>query len=252
MLHVLAFIYSLAGYAAFAASLGYLLAFLVGMPGIAPGPPGVNPLQATLINLSLLTGFALQHSVMARPAFKRRWTAIVPAAIERSTYVLISSAVTFLLCWWWQPLPGLAWSFESAGARVLWWTGLGSGLLVLFGSSFNIDHFDLLGVRQTWSAWRGLPATSPPFVVRGFYRVVRHPIYVGWLLLFWCTPVMRMDHLLMAAGMTVYVMLAIRLEERDLVAEHGSRYAAYQHHVPALLPRPRGVGASGNVGPKDA
>jgi methanethiol S-methyltransferase len=239
MFRVIAFLYSLAAYASFGLCLVYLLAFLLGVPGIAP-VPGERPLpQSLLVNLLLLTGFALQHSVMARPGFKRWWTSMVPAPIERSTYVLVSSAVTFVLCWAWQPLPGMLWSAESPAGQVLWWSGFTLGLVVLLGSSFHIDHFDLLGLRQTWSLLRGLPTSPQPFIVRGLYRLVRHPIYVGWLLLFWCTPQMRTDHLLLAAGMTVYVLVAIRLEERDLVAEHGRAYAAYRRRVPALVPRPR-------------
>lgn len=239
MLGIFAFLYSLAAYASFGLCLVYLLAFLLGVPGIAPGPPTRPPLQALLLNLLLLAVFALQHSVMARPGFKRWWTSLVPAPIERSTYVLVSSALTLALCWAWQPLPGTLWSAESLAGQALWWSGFALGLVVLLGSSFHIDHFDLLGLRQTWSLLRGLPMAPQPFLVRGLYRLVRHPIYVGWLLLFWCTPHMRTDHLLLAAGMTVYVLAAIRLEERDLVAEHGQLYTAYRRSVPALVPRPR-------------
>lgn len=239
MFGVFAFLYSLAAYASFGLCLAYLLAFLLGVPGIAPGPGTRPPPQALLLNLLLLAGFALQHSVMARPGFKRWWTSLVPAPIERSTYVLISSAITFLLCWAWQPLPGLLWSAESLAGQALWWSGFALGLVVLLGSSFHIDHFELLGLRQTWSLLRNLPTAPQPFLVRGLYRLVRHPIYVGWLLLFWCTPHMRTDQLLLAAGMTVYVLVAIRLEERDLVAEHGQLYTAYRHDVPALVPRAR-------------
>jgi methanethiol S-methyltransferase len=238
MLRMLAFAYSLSAYAAFGASLAWLLAFLAGVPGIAPGEARLPPVEAVLVNLLLLSGFALQHSLMARPGFKRRWTRLVPAPLERSTYVLVSSVVTFLLCWWWQPLPGVAWSAESLPARMLGWSGFVLGLVVLLGASFHIDHFELLGLRQTWSLLRRRASHPPPFLVRGLYRLVRHPIYTGWLLLFWCTPEMRTGQLMLAAGMTAYVLVAIRLEERDLVAEHGQRYRAYRRVVPALVPRP--------------
>jgi methanethiol S-methyltransferase len=241
MIRFLAFSYSLAAYASFGLCLLYLLAFLAGVPGVTPAPAEGPAGLALLINLSLLAGFALQHSVMARPAFKRWWTSIVPAPIERSTYVLVSSAVTFALCIAWQPLPGVLWSADSVAAQGLWWAGFALGLAVLLGASFHIDHFELLGLRQTWCLLRDKQASSPAFLVRGLYRLVRHPIYVGWLLLFWCAPVMHMDRLLLAAGMTVYVLAAIRLEERDLVAEHGIRYARYQREVPALVPRPVGA-----------
>jgi methanethiol S-methyltransferase len=252
MIRLLAFAYSLAAYAAFGLSLVYLLAFLAGVPGIAPGPAGGGAIPALLVDLGLLGLFGLQHSVMARPGFKRRWTRIVPAPVERSTYVLVSSALTLLLCWAWQPLPGVAWSAESLAGRGLWWTGFGAGLVVLLSASFHIDHFELLGLRQTWARLRGTAAAAPPFLVRGLYRLVRHPIYTGWLLLFWCTPHMRSDQLLLAAGMTAYVLVAIRFEERDLIAEHGGRYAAYRDSVPALLPRPRPQGAGGGLGRESA
>lgn len=241
MIRLLAFCYSLVAYAAFGLCLAYLLAFLIGVPGVAPGPAEGPVGPAILINVSLLAGFSLQHSVMARPGFKRWWTSLVPAPIERSTYVLVSSAVTFALCLGWQPLPGVWWSAGSVLAQGLWWAGFALGLAVLLGASFHIDHFDLLGLRQTWCLLRDRQASPPPFLVRGLYRLVRHPIYVGWLLLFWCTPVMRTDHLLLAAGMTVYVVAAIRLEERDLVVEHGRLYESYQRAVPALVPRPSGA-----------
>jgi methanethiol S-methyltransferase len=238
MLRVLAFAYSLLAYAAFGASLAWLLAFLAGVPGIAPGEALMPPAEAVLLNLLLLGGFALQHSLMARPGFKRRWTRLVPVPLERSTYVLVSSVVTFLLCWWWQPLPGILWSAESLPARVLGWSGFALGLVVLLAASFHIDHFELLGLRQTWALLRRRASRPPPFLVRGLYRLVRHPIYTGWLLLFWCTPTMPTGQLMLAVGMTAYVLVAMRLEERDLVAEHGQHYRAYRQAVPALLPGP--------------
>jgi protein-S-isoprenylcysteine O-methyltransferase Ste14 len=163
MIRLLAFLYSLAAYACFGLCLLYLLAFLAGVPGVTPRPAEGPAGPALLINFLLLAGFALQHSVMARPGFKRRWTSIVPAPIERSTYVLVSSAVTFVLCYAWQPLPGVLWSAESVAAQGLWWAGFALGLAVLLGASFHIDHFELLGLRQTWLALPerdGNPATS--------------------------------------------------------------------------------------------
>lgn len=248
MIRFLAFLYSLVAYASFGLCLLYLLAFLAGVPGVTPAPAEGSVGLALLINLALLAGFALQHSVMARPGFKRWWTSIVPAPIERSTYVLVSSAATFALCFAWEPLPGVLWAAESVAAQGLWWAGFVLGLGVLLGASFHIDHFELLGLRQTWSLLRDRQASSPAFLVRGLYRLVRHPIYVGWLLLFWCAPVMRTDRLLLAAGMTLYVLAAIQLEERDLEAEHGVLYTRYQREVPALVPRP--VGAVRRAGPE--
>lgn len=241
MLRRLAFAYSLLAYAGFGFSLLWLLAFLVDatlLPVTVNERPTAPSWLAAGLDLALIAAFGLQHSVMARPGFKRRWVRLVPQAIERSTYVLISSVVTILVCWWWQPLPAVIWSVESTLARTLWWAGFGAGLLVLFGASFHIDHFELLGLRQTWSALRGRRLVSSPFMIRGLYRLVRHPIYVGWLLIFWCTPHLSVGRLLLASGMTLYVLVALAFEERDLITAHGNDYLAYRKAVPALLPRP--------------
>jgi poly(3-hydroxybutyrate) depolymerase/protein-S-isoprenylcysteine O-methyltransferase Ste14 len=186
----------------------------------------------------LIALFAIQHSVMARHWFKRWWTRLVPAHLERSTYVLISSGVTLWLCVAWHPIPQAVWSAESIGSLILWWSAFAFGLLVLFVASFQIDHWELLGLRQTWVRLREIDSDTPSFTVRGLYRLVRHPIYLGWLLLFWIAPHMTIGHLLLAVGMTAYTLLAIRFEERDLIRAHGEQYVDYRGRIPALVPRP--------------
>jgi methanethiol S-methyltransferase len=231
--------FSLLAYAGFGASLLYLLAFLAGWAPNYWTAAGVQTVAVLAVagNLGLLFVFGAQHSVMARPAFKAWWTRWVPAAIERSVYVLVSSVLTALVCWYWLPLPWTVWAATSAAGLVAGWGVLVLGVVVLIASSFDIDHWGLLGVRQGWAALRGATPAAPAFLVRGFYRLVRHPIYVGWLLIFWGTPHMSGGRFVLAMGMTLYVLIAIRFEERDLIGELGEDYRAYRSQVPALVPR---------------
>jgi len=192
---------------------------------------------ALAVNLGLLGLFAMQHMAMARPAFKRRWTRIVPRPAERSTFVLFTCVILCLLYWQWRPLPGVVWSVEHAGLvlaleslAVLGWG------LVLF-ATFLIDHFHLFGLRQVVDFARGRPDAEPAFQVRSLYRYVRHPLYLGFFVAFWATPVMTWGHLLFAAGCTGFVLVAVRLEERDLKRVH-PEYEAYARVVPGILPRP--------------
>ena len=188
------------------------------------------------IDAGLLALFAVQHSVMARKWFKDWWTRIVPSPIERSTYVLCSSLALILLFWQWQPLGGVIWSVENpVGFFVL--RGLfafGWGLVLV--STFLINHFDLFGLRQVWLYLLGRSNKPMRFVTPGPYRMVRHPLYVGWLFAFWMTPVMTLAHLLFSVATTAYILLAIQFEERDLVREHGETYKAYRRSVPMLVP----------------
>jgi poly(3-hydroxybutyrate) depolymerase/protein-S-isoprenylcysteine O-methyltransferase Ste14 len=240
MYRLSAFGFGLLAYASFGLSLLYLLGFLLdleGFPVTVDRGPSTAAAVAGAIDVLLIVAFGLQHSIMARPGFKRVWTRVIPASIERSAYVLISSAATLLLCAAWQPIPQLVWTAGTGFASALWWSGFAAGGAVLIGASFQIDHFELLGLKQTWNALRGRSCPSPAFSVRGLYKLVRHPIYVGWLLLFWAAPRMTVGHLLLAVGMTVYVLVAMAFEERDLVEEHGEAYRTYRKRVPALLPR---------------
>ncbi|MHC5210672.1 MAG: methanethiol S-methyltransferase [Planctomycetota bacterium] len=189
------------------------------------------------IDTVLIALFGLQHSVMARPGFKRWWTRIVPAQIERSTYVLISCIVLVAMLLLWQPIGPLVWDVTHPVGRALLWGLFAAGWLMVPVVSLLINHFDLFGTRQVWLALKGKAYTQLPFRVPGIYRFVRHPLYVGWTLAFWVTPTMSVGHLLFAVGMTAYMLLAIPIEERDLVELHGEKYTRYRETVPALVPR---------------
>jgi len=220
--------------ATFLCAVGFIGNFAV--PRTLDGPPR-GPIGVGLaIDVGLLTLFAVQHSVMARRWFKERWTRIVPRPVERSTYVLFSSVALGLLFFLWQPLGGSVWVVEAPVARavVLGLFAFGWGL-VLF-CTFLINHFDLFGLRQVWLELLGRPYTPIAFATPGPYRLVRHPLYVGWLFAFWMTPTMTLSHLLFAVATTTYIVLAIQLEERDLLREHGSAYERYRRQVPMLVP----------------
>jgi protein-S-isoprenylcysteine O-methyltransferase Ste14 len=193
--------------------------------------------MAVITNILLMTLFGLQHSVMARPEFKDWWTRIVPQPIERSTFVLATNIVLITIFTQWQPITSVVWSVGGGGATILtaaFWIGW----LVVLASTFVINHFDLFGLRQVYLEFKGRDYTHLPFATRYFYRFVRHPLYLGFLIAMWMTPVMTVGHLLFAAGMTSYILIAIRLEERDLVRFLGSDYQDYQGKVPMLIPRP--------------
>lgn len=193
--------------------------------------------SAVAVDLALLAAFGLQHSLMARPGWKRWWTTVIPAELERSTYVLVSCVCVVGLLLLWQTLGPLVWDVQHPIGRPLLWGLFAAGWLMIPVVSLLIDHFDLFGTRQVWLAFKGRAYTHRPFGVPGLYRVVRHPLYVGWMLAFWATPTMSVGHLLFALGTTAYMLLAIPFEERDLVALHGEDYARYRATVPALLPR---------------
>jgi protein-S-isoprenylcysteine O-methyltransferase Ste14 len=235
-----ALLYGAACYAVFLATFLYAIPFVAGFgvpKHIDNGVPTSLPL-AMAINLVLLTLFALQHSVMARPAFKRRWTRFVPPVVERSTFVLATSLVLALLFWQWRPLPLRLWDVEGDAARWALYGLSAVGWLLVLASTFLINHFDLFGLRQVWRHARGQgPAPEAPFVVRALYRIVRHPIMLGFLIAFWATPTMSLGHLLFALVTTGYILVAVKfLEERDLVAQYGEAYRDYQRRVPMLLP----------------
>ena len=195
--------------------------------------------QALLIDVLLLGIFAVQHSVMARPAFKRWWTQLVPQAVERSTYVLLSSLALILLYWQWQPMNGVVWNVENmAGRNVLWalfWIGW---VIVLIGT-FLINHFDLFGLRQVYLYMKGQEYTPISFRTPFLYKLVRHPIMLGFIVAFWATPDMSAAHLLFSAATTAYILIALQFEERDLVSYHGAAYVEYRRQVSMLFPFPR-------------
>lgn len=220
------------------ASLVYSVGFIGGFftPTRLDGPRE-DPFAVALgIDVGLLLLFAVQHSGMARPAFKRWLTRFVPEPAERSTYVLLSSVALFVLFWHWRPLGFVVWEATDGAARAALAALYAAGWITVLAVTFLINHFDLFGLRQVWLAFRGIPYTQLRFKTPGPYRVVRHPLYVGWLAVFWAAPTMTAAHLLFAIGMTAYILAAIRWEERDLVAAH-PEYSAYRRRVPMLVPR---------------
>lgn len=231
------FAYGLVCYAVFFATFLYAIGFVgnLWVPKSMDGPPAAPFGQALLIDLALLALFAIQHSVMARPAFKRRWTRIVPAPAERSTYVLFSSLALLLLFAFWQPLGGVVWDVTSPAGRAVLYGLFAFGWLLVLVSTFLINHFDLFGLRQVWLHLRGKPYRPLPFKTPGLYRYVRHPLYLGWLFAFWATPTMTVTHLLFAVATAAYILIAIQFEERDLTAFH-SEYSDYRKRVPMLVP----------------
>ena len=230
-------IYGLISYALAVASLGYAILF-VGNVGVSPSLDTVrqtDPWSALLIDLGLLAAFAIQHSVMARPAFKRLWTRVVPAAAERSTYVLASGLLLGALVYFWQPLGGVLWQFEAEAAIVALYALFAMGWALVLVSTFQIDHFDLFGLRQVWLHFRGEAYRPRGFVKPFLYRYVRHPLYVGLLIGIWAAPTMTVAHLVFAAMCTAYIAIGTRLEERDLEAAL-PEYAEYKKAVPMFLP----------------
>lgn len=191
--------------------------------------------EAVAVNVLLLGLFAVQHSVMARPAFKRWWTRFVPPQVERSTYVLASSLALILLFWLWRPMPGLVWEAEQPVAAVLW-VVFGVGWVLVLISTFLLDHFDLFGLRQVFVYARGQPHIPPPFRTPALYRVVRHPIMLGFLIAFWATPTMTWGHLLFAGMTTAYILVGVFLEERDLKHAFGGTYEDYRQRVGMIVP----------------
>ena len=191
------------------------------------------------VNLVLLTIFALQHSVMARPEFKRAWTKIVPQPIERSVYVMFASLALILLFWQWRPMTGIVWSVENAAGRFLLLGVFALGWAIVLLSTFMINHFDLFGLRQVYHHSRGITTADMGFKIRAFYKVVRHPIMLGFIIAFWATPTMTVGHLLFAAVTTVYIVAAIQFEERDLINAHGETYNEYKKKVGMLVPLPK-------------
>jgi protein-S-isoprenylcysteine O-methyltransferase Ste14 len=234
---IVAFVYGVVAYAIFFATFLYAAGFVGNLvvPKSLDSAP-VGPFGTSLlVNLGLLGLFAVQHSVMARPAFKRVWTRIVPPTVERSTYVLASSLALILLFWQWRPLGGVVWDLQSPLGRGLMHAGFVFGWLLVLVTTFLINHFDLFGLRQVWLHLRGRIYRPLRFTTPGPYRLVRHPLYVGWLFAFWATPTMTVTHLLFAVMTTAYILVAIRLEERDLL-DAFPEYADYRRRVPMLVP----------------
>jgi protein-S-isoprenylcysteine O-methyltransferase Ste14 len=234
------FLYGVVSYAIFFATFLYALGFVGNfiVPVTLDGPPGLPTGQALAIDLLLLGAFAVQHSLMARPFFKRWLTRFIPVAAERSTYVLFSSLALIALFVFWQPLGGMVWDVRDPVGRAVLYALFGFGWLLVLVSTFLINHFDLFGLRQIWLQLVGKPYTQLKFGTPGPYRLVRHPLYLGWLFAFWSTPTMTGTHLLFAVMTTAYILVAIRFEEKDLVDSLGEDYVQYRRKVPMIIPTP--------------
>ncbi len=236
-----ALLYGIASYGVFLGVFVYAVGFIGGFltPTRLDGTPGRPFWQALAIDLGLLGLFAVQHSVMARPAFKRWWTNFVPEAVERSTYVLLSSLALVALFIWWQPIGAIVWNVPAGLARDSVITLYLLGWALLLYTTFLIDHFDLFGLKQVWRRLKGHAYQPPQFYTPSLYKIVRHPLYVGWLTIFWAAPTMTVAHLVFALATTVYILIAIQLEEHDLVDAFGDRYVSYRRQTPMLIPRLR-------------
>lgn len=242
MTRMIALLYSAVCYAVFLATIVYAIGFVGGFVVPKHIDSGASPglAVALAVDLALLGLFAVQHSGMARPGFKRWWTRIVPESVERSTYVLLSSLVLLLLFALWRPLPQVVWTVGNDGARIALHVVSGIGWLLVFGSTFLINHFELFGLQQAWRHGHRHDGGVPPFVARAFYRIVRHPLMLGFLVAFWATPTMTLGHLLFALATSGYILVAVKfLEERDLIAAYGDTYRDYQRRVPMIVPLPR-------------
>jgi methanethiol S-methyltransferase len=230
--------YGLVCYLIFLFTFLYAIAFVgsLGTTARLDGPLEKTVFEAVVVDCALLAVFGVQHSVMARRWFKERWTRIIPATVERSTYVLCASLALLLLFRQWRPIGVEVWTVKNAAAIAMIWVLFAAGWGTVLIVTFLINHFDLFGLRQVWLQLFNKPYTKVNFRTPLPYRYVRHPLYLGFLLAFWATPTMTVAHLVFAVSTTAYIVLAIQFEERDLVAEHGDSYEAYRKTVPMLLP----------------
>ena len=245
MSRIAIFAYGIVSYLFFLAVFLYGIGFIGGfltptsLDGVATSSLG----HALTVDLSLLAAFAIQHSGMARPAFKRWWKRYVPEAAERSTYVLLSSLALAAMYIFWQPIGGVVWSASSGLARNIVIGLYLFGWLLLLYTTFLIDHFDLFGLKQVWRRLSNKTYRDPAFRTPSLYKIVRHPLYIGWLMIFWAAPTMTAAHLLFALATTAYILIAIQFEERDLLSAFGNTYADYRARTPMLIPRLRSKSA---------
>lgn len=233
--------YGIVCYAMFFGVFLYSVGFIgnIVVPTTLDGERRTDLPTAVVVNLVLLTVFAIQHSGMARPAFKRRWTKLISPAIERSTYVLFSNLAMIAMFVFWQPMGGTVWDIESGAGRSLMYGMFGLGWALVFYATCLINHFDLFGLRQVWLYFRRRPYTPLEFRIPSLYRYVRHPLYVGWLTVMWAVPTMTAAHLMFAVITTIYIVVATRFEERDLETAIGQPYTDYKKSTPMLVPRLR-------------
>jgi protein-S-isoprenylcysteine O-methyltransferase Ste14 len=230
--------YGAVAYLVFLVSFLYAIAFIgnIAVPRSIDNGISASLGEAIVVNLALLGAFGVQHSVMARPAFKRWWTRLVPNTIERSTYVLLSSLLLILLFWQWRTMPEIIWDVTWPAGRIGVWVLFWTGWVMALTATVLINHFDLFGLRQVYLAWREKPYTEIGFRTPLLYRVVRHPLQLGFLFAFWATPTMTAGHLLFAAATTAYILVALKFEEHDLIAALGEQYREYRRRVPMLIP----------------
>ena len=238
MKKLLYLLYGALSYTIFFGTYCYAAGFVTNLvvPKGLDSKPTSSLFYSLFVNVGLLALFALQHSIMARPAFKQWWIRLVPEPLERSTYVLLSSLCLILLFWQWQPMGGVVWSVDSEITFIILHTISVLGFGIVLVSTFLINHFDLFGLRQVWLYFTGKAYTQLPFKTPLFYKFVRHPLYLGWMIAFWAAPVMTFAHFLFALICTAYMLTAIRLEERDLIKVFGEKYIRYRQNAPMLIP----------------
>jgi protein-S-isoprenylcysteine O-methyltransferase Ste14 len=241
--------YGVVCYGIFFATFLYLIGFLGNfiVPVTIDGELQGSFIMACLVNAGLFMIFGVQHSVMARPGFKKAWTKIVPEAAERSTYVLFSSLALIILFVFWKPMGGIVWDIQNTTGQAVMYGVFGLGWVTILYTTFLINHFDLFGLRQVWLYFRGRPYTNLEFKIPSLYKVIRHPLYIGWLMAIWATPTMSIAHLVFAVASAAYIMIAIYYEEKDLVNHFGSTYVEYKETVPMLVPGKKPKPARQNV-----